>query len=127
MASGSSPPEQARLGESKGAPLTPPCRSVKASSTGPEVRRSAYNSSVVQPAWLLQEVGDVEVVVVELERRPLSRRLRVPGPGGDALAIRRVVGCRRLAPRGRERLCSLAGLLLGRLHRSAAQSRLVLS
>ena len=30
-----SSPAQARLSESNGAPLTPPCRSVKASSTGP--------------------------------------------------------------------------------------------
>src|SRR3954452_5379335 len=99
IASGSSPPAQPRFSDSKGAPLTPSCRSVKASSTGPWVRREAYNSSVVQPGRLLEEVGDVEVVVVELELRTRRRGL-LPGSRRDRLALLLRLGGRLTLLRG---------------------------
>ena len=63
---GSSSPTSARLRLSKGTALTPSYLSVNARSTGPVVLRWEY-TSVEQS--LLQEVGDVEVVVVEARLR----------------------------------------------------------
>src|SRR4051812_2233930 len=115
IATGSSPPDQPRLSESKGAPLTPPCRSVKASSTGPWVRREAYNSLMMtgrRSPSSLQEVGDVEVVVVELQGRTPRRLLRAR-TGGDRLALLLGLDRRLLGPLGGERLGRGPGLLLG--------------
>src|SRR5690606_6804206 len=72
-ASGSSPPSRARLSESYGTPLTPSRRSVNATATGPRMSRKWYKR-------LLQEVGDVQVVVVELHRA--RGRLGGGGRGG---------------------------------------------
>src|ERR1700712_3294740 len=115
MATGSSPPAHPRLSESKGAREPPPCRSVKASSTGPWVRREAYNSLIVGRARkgrLLQEVRDVEVVVVELHGRTL--RL-LPGGDPDDLTLGLVVGGLGSVVLRRQGLGCLQRLLLGLL------------
>src|SRR6478735_9328184 len=121
-----SSPAQARFSESYGARLTPPCRSVKASATGPWLSRAEYKQ------LLLQEVRDVEVVVVELHRLGLARRgarrgrRTGLGPGDGGAHGLRATGL-RLTRGGLllgQRLGGLAGLLLGLLRLRPLEARL---
>src|SRR3954447_8465000 len=111
-AAGSSSPTRARLSESKGTALTPSYLSVNARATGPVLLRWANN---LGPAPLLQEVGDIQLVVTEGGCRALRSRLlgtgrTLLGTDGDRLAPRRR-GLGRLALLG-ERPGGGPGLLL---------------